>query len=79
MTEDQPDPQGPNDFSADPDPFGEQPEAGPSPFDDQSAPSSGDEANFALDMARIWIKEHQTKSMLGAFAVGVFVGALFRD
>jgi hypothetical protein len=34
---------------------------------------------FALDMARMWVKEHQKTTMLGAFAVGVFVGALSRD
>ena len=34
---------------------------------------------FALDMARMWVKEHQKTAMLGAFAVGVFVGALSRD
>lgn len=34
---------------------------------------------MALEMARLWIREHQKASMLGAFAVGVFAGALLRD
>lgn len=34
---------------------------------------------FAADVAKIWIQEHQKASMLGAFAVGVFVGAMLRD
>lgn len=34
---------------------------------------------FAVDMARLWVKQHQKATMLGAFAVGVFVGALLRD
>jgi hypothetical protein len=32
-----------------------------------------------MEMARMWVKEHQTATMLGAFAAGVFVGALSRD
>jgi len=39
----------------------------------------GDRSAFALDMARMWMKEHQKATMLGAFAVGVFAGALLRD
>jgi hypothetical protein len=35
--------------------------------------------SFALDVARLWVQRHQKASMLGAFAVGVFVGALLRD
>jgi hypothetical protein len=27
----------------------------------------------------VWIKENQTLAMLGAFAIGVFVGVLMRD
>lgn len=37
------------------------------------------EESFAVDMARLWVKQHQKATMLGAFAVGVFVGALLRD
>ena len=35
-------------------------------------------ASIALDVARDWVRERQTATMLGAFAVGVFVGALSR-
>ncbi len=35
--------------------------------------------SFALNVARIWVQRHQKASMLGAFAVGVFVGAMLRD
>lgn len=31
------------------------------------------------DMARMWVREHQKASMLGAFAIGVFAGAWLRD
>lgn len=41
--------------------------------------SWGDRSTVALDMARMWVKDHQRTTMLGAFAVGVFVGALFRE
>jgi hypothetical protein len=34
---------------------------------------------MAWDMTRMWVKEHQTAAMLGAFAAGVFVGAYVRD
>jgi hypothetical protein len=34
---------------------------------------------MAWDMTRMWVKEHQTTAMLGAFAAGVFVGAYVRD
>lgn len=40
---------------------------------DENAPS------FALDMARLWVQQHQKATMLGAFGVGVFIGALLRD
>jgi len=35
--------------------------------------------SLALELARSWVREHQNATMLGAFAVGVFVGSLFRD
>jgi len=52
-----------------------------SPPWDGDGPEFGDEmeGSFALDMARIWVKQHQKAAMLGAFGVGVFVGALLRD
>lgn len=48
---------------------------------DADGPEFGDEmdGSFAVDMARIWVKQHQKAVMLGAFGVGVFVGALLRD
>jgi hypothetical protein len=49
--------------------------------DESDGPASAlaGRSSFALDMARMWVKEHQTSVMLGAFAVGVAAGALFRD
>lgn len=32
-----------------------------------------------LQMAKSWVRDHQTQAMLGAFAVGVFIGAISRD
>lgn len=79
MTDEDSDPQGTDGFSSAPGPSGERPEVGSSPFADEPASSMGDRSGFALEMARLWMKEHQTTTMLGAFAAGVFVGALFRD
>jgi len=31
------------------------------------------------EMAKSWLRENQTTAMLGAFAVGVFIGAITRD
>ena len=80
MTEDRPTPEAPDAFS-DADSSREQPEGSPPPFDDfdDDSASLADQSGFVLDVARLWIKEHQTTSMLGAFAVGVFAGALFRE
>lgn len=36
------------------------------------------QAAFAGSVARSWIEKHQEETMIGAFAVGVFVGALMR-
>ena len=53
-------------------------ENGPDPMDDD--PMTEDlSSSVALDMARLWVQRHQKASMLGAFAVGVFVGAMLRD
>lgn len=51
------------------------------PFGAESDAPRGDDTSpsFALDMARLWVQRHQKASMLGAFAVGVFAGALLRD
>ncbi|MFO8232293.1 MAG: hypothetical protein R6U20_06465 [Longimonas sp.] len=35
-------------------------------------------ASIAVDMARDWVRERQTATLLGAFAAGVFVGVLSR-
>lgn len=37
------------------------------------------QASFARGLARTWIEEHQKETMMGAFAVGVFLGGLLRD
>lgn len=37
------------------------------------------EISVALSTAKYWVREHQKASMLGALAVGVFVGALLRE
>ena len=36
-------------------------------------------SSVAVDMARLWVQRHQKATMLGAFAVGVFVGAMLRE
>lgn len=36
-------------------------------------------SQFALEMAKEWVRQHQTAALVGAFAVGAFVGALMRD
>jgi len=51
------------------------------PGDDLSGPpppGNDQSASMALDMARLWVQQHQKASMLGAFAVGTFIGALLR-
>jgi hypothetical protein len=35
-------------------------------------------ASIAVDMALDWVRERQTATLLGTFAVGVFVGVLSR-
>jgi hypothetical protein len=45
---------------------------------DRGNPSYGS-ASMMQEMAAMYVREHQTASMLGAFAAGVFVGALLRD
>jgi hypothetical protein len=57
------------------DSFGAESESPP-----QSPASFGTgQLQMGWQMARTWIKQHQEASMLGAFAVGVFVGAYVRD
>lgn len=69
----------PNEPFSDPSPSAAGPDAPPwedaedDPLADSSSPS------FALNMARLWVQEHQKASMLGAFGIGVFVGAMLRE
>jgi hypothetical protein len=84
MTDDSPDPDDP--FSAAPasrGPHGTRDGSGDAPVGNPPAAGEGaswsDRSAFALKMARLWVEEHQTATMLGAFATGVVVGALFRD
>jgi hypothetical protein len=58
--------------------------SGPSSFGSADDPSfsAGEDAmgtSMMAEMASLWVREHQTASMLGAFATGVFLGALLRD
>lgn len=50
-----------------------------SPFGDSAADEAFSESQLAVEMAKEWVRQHQTAAMLGAFAVGAFVGALMRD
>jgi hypothetical protein len=69
--------------SAGPDPFAQDSfEEGDDPFSGGEAlggPSRQDQLRMAWDVTRMWVKDHQTATMLGAFAAGVFVGAYLRD
>ncbi|NBB74728.1 MAG: hypothetical protein GVY35_13745 [Bacteroidetes bacterium] len=58
------------------------------PFSDEGASFAGHEeassdafgqSQLAMEMAKTWVRQHQTAAMVGAFAVGAFVGALMRD
>jgi hypothetical protein len=66
--------------------------SGSSPFGDEASVPFGDEASVPdaaqqwLDqgamwwsMARFWVKQNQSKAMLGALALGAFTGAMLRD
>jgi hypothetical protein len=88
MADASPNPESPD--SESPDPF-----SSPSPDDNAAGfneaeappwetedPEFGQEApdeSFAVDMARLWVKQYQKATMLGAFGIGVFVGALLRE
>jgi len=53
---------------------------GPSWEEDNPDPMADDlSSSVAVDMARLWVQRHQKATMLGAFAVGVFVGAMLRE
>lgn len=47
--------------------------------DDAASDDAFSESQIAIEMAKEWVRQHQTAAMLGAFAVGAFVGALMRD
>lgn len=52
------------------------------PFGRTDAPPSDsglEQTQLALEVAKAWVQEHQTAAMLGAFALGAFIGALMRD
>jgi hypothetical protein len=67
------------------DPFGDACpsfEDGPEPTEpptDLPGAAAGLDPSLALSLARSWVREHQNVTMLGAFAVGVFVGSFLRD
>lgn len=49
-------------------------------YEDENETSSVHlQTSMALEAARIWVEKHQEASMIGAFAVGVFLGGLLRD
>lgn len=48
-------------------------------FSPSGASSMGLDASLALELARSWVKQHQTATMLGAFATGVVLGSLMRE
>jgi len=59
-------------------PFGEDASSSWAEEDETSMPD-GVPASLATDMARSWVRRHQKATLLGAFATGVFVGAMLRD
>lgn len=44
-----------------------------------SAPDHPDRDQLGMPDFLDWVRENQTVAMLGAFAVGVFVGVMMRD
>ena len=50
---------------------------GAPPNDQELAPPPDPAA--AMEAALSWVEENQTLAMLGAFALGVFVGVMMRD
>lgn len=81
MTDASTDPESPESFSSfdEETDFEERSDAPPWGTEENTPASDDLSASFAVDMARIWVQRHQKASMLGAFAVGVFVGALLRE
>lgn len=66
-------------------PLGDDPFSGPKGPPDPSPSGSGagfassGEVAFALDVAKMWLRDYQKEAMVGAFATGVFLGSLLRD
>jgi hypothetical protein len=80
----EPDPDERDPFAGPSSPEGRQPyqEAGSaSDFGGEASRGSAwrQQGRFAVQMAKAWVKDNQTTAMLGAFAVGVFIGAITRD
>jgi hypothetical protein len=78
-----PDPESPDPFSSpspDKDAVGfDEAEAPPWETEDPEFGQEDPDESFAVDMARLWVKQYQKATMLGAFGIGVFVGALLRE
>lgn len=45
---------------------------------DTNRSSTRIDTQLSTDELSLWIREHKTTAMLGAFAIGVFLGALVR-
>lgn len=68
------------------DPFQQMGDSEESPFGasgqsefEASVSSIKTQATVAFEVGKVWVKEHQKATMLGAFATGVVLGALIRD
>lgn len=72
------DPDAPDPFSS-PSSAPNGPEAPPWASDPEASGPDMSSASFAADVARMWVQRNQKATMLGAFAVGVFVGAMLRE
>jgi hypothetical protein len=83
-----PSPSGSTEAAFDDTAFSSSGDAAREPFADEGASFAGHEeassdafvqSQLAIEMAKTWVRQHQTAAMVGAFAVGAFVGALMRD
>ena len=52
---------------------------GARPAPDSPPPSNPPDVVALLDEAMTWVEKNQTVAMLGAFALGVFIGTMMRD
>ena len=66
--------------SQDPPTHAREPASG-SPFEhtEEPPPRGLEESQLAFEVAKEWVRQNQTIAMIGAFAVGSFVGAMMRD